>query len=62
MDRCSATSLGVSDADGHVTALQLLVVITLTAPPNINVLRQDENDLMRTQRSWSKTTAHAQAR
>lgn len=58
----SAISLVISDVDGQLGGLQLLVAVRLTAAPNINVLHQDKNDLMRTRRSSSKTTVHALAR
>lgn len=58
----SAISLVISDVDGQLRGLQLLVAVSLTAAPDVNVLHQDENDLMRTQHSSSGTTVHAQAR
>lgn len=39
----SAISLVISDVDGQLGGLQPLVVVALTAAPDVNVLRKDRN-------------------
>lgn len=40
----SAVSLVISDVDGQLGGLQLLVAVRLAAAPNVNVLHRDKND------------------